>query len=86
MEAKTGKTEMVADVKKTEMVAPSKVKIRALRTIEINGRQIAKDAIVEVSEDEAKEFADHKFKGQFAFAGERINDRTRHEIVRAVRV
>jgi len=88
MEIKSGKTEMVADQsKKTEMVAASKVKIKAVRTIELkDGRQVKKGEIVEVSEDEAKEFADKVFKGQYAFAGERFNDIQRHNVVRAVRV
>jgi hypothetical protein len=77
-------------VKQTKMI-----KIKATQPIrldrESNGKLSSVDVqpgtVVEVTEEEAQEFCDRKFKGYHAFDGERSEkDAPRSEITRAVRV
>lgn len=46
-----------------------KVKIKAIRSIQVGGHIHEPGSIVEVTEDEAKEFCDRKFAGYMPFYG-----------------
>lgn len=67
----------------TQMVAPKKVKIQAVRDIMIRGVQLAPGQEAEVTEAEAEEIC-QTYQGNYAFGGERSEqDSPRHQIVRA---
>lgn len=97
--APANKTEMVAkpapkkaEPKKTKTKAgastskPKTVKIRALTAIAIGKDVFEAGQEVEVTEEQAVEFCDRKFKGNYAFSGERdTRDATFRTIVRAER-
>lgn len=76
----------------TKMVAPgTKVKIKAIRDINISktpGEQkiLKPNEVAEVTPEQAIEFCDHKFRGNYPYSGERYEDAQPAAIVRAVRV
>lgn len=82
-------SQMVAKVPSTSKM----VKIRALQPIAVKRGQdlvnIGPGQIVDVTEDEAKEFVDRVFVGQFGQSGEmsdNVAEASRHKVRRAERV
>lgn len=81
---------------KTRMTAPEAqapvavkmVKIRALQAIDLGDKTLSKDQEAEVTEEQAKEFCDKEFEGNYSFSGERTGagSEERHKIKRAVRL
>lgn len=75
-----------------KMLAPgAKVKIKAIRPINISTdptaqKILTEGEVAEVTPAQAAEFCDKKFRGNYAYSGERYEDKQPAVIVRAVRV